>query len=276
MRGPFFIGQALSQGGGLRVPDSRVEVDMEAYTKGTELFSLSKTDISVRAFNIMSSRGCPYLCTYCSSWTVQGRGSRWRDFDNVIGEIRWLNKEYGATKFYLIDDNFIPKAKAVQLFNRLAELDAEIKDFELIVYNLSINATDYDTIDSMIGAGVNNLTFAIESGSKATQDKIKKWVKLDKALDLVAYAQSKSLHVRCFFVVGFPGETVSDMEETFQYAKKLGADYVISKFPIKNSELKIVCYKCNNSKNIFLYRVGYSSYASSLFSSDFDILYSPP
>ena len=200
-------------------------IDMEAYTKGTELFSLSKTDISVRAFNIMSSRGCPYLCTYCSSWTVQGRGSRWRDFDNVIGEIRWLNKEYGATKFYLIDDNFIPKAKAVQLFNRLAELDAEIKDFELIVYNLSINATDYDTIDSMIGAGVNNLTFAIESGSKATQDKIKKWVKLDKALDLVAYAQSKGLHVRCFFVVGFPEETASDMEETFQYAKKLGADW---------------------------------------------------
>jgi len=41
----------------------------------------------------------------------------------------------------------------------------------------------------------------------------------------------------------------------FQYAKKLGADYVISKFPIKNSELKIVCYKCNNSNQIFLYRI---------------------
>ena len=41
----------------------------------------------------------------------------------------------------------------------------------------------------------------------------------------------------------------------FQYAKKLGADYVISKFPIKNSELKMVCYKCNNSNQIFLYRI---------------------
>ena len=41
----------------------------------------------------------------------------------------------------------------------------------------------------------------------------------------------------------------------FSYAKKLGADYVISKFPIKNSELKIICYKCNNSSQIFLYRI---------------------
>jgi len=41
----------------------------------------------------------------------------------------------------------------------------------------------------------------------------------------------------------------------FKYAKKLGADYVISKFPIKNNELKIVCYKCNNSNQIFLYRI---------------------
>ena len=41
----------------------------------------------------------------------------------------------------------------------------------------------------------------------------------------------------------------------YQYAKKLGADYVISKFPIKNSELKIICYKCNNSKHLFLYKI---------------------
>ena len=41
----------------------------------------------------------------------------------------------------------------------------------------------------------------------------------------------------------------------FHYAKKLGADYVISRFPIKNNELKIVCYNCNNSKNLFLYKI---------------------
>jgi hypothetical protein len=41
----------------------------------------------------------------------------------------------------------------------------------------------------------------------------------------------------------------------FQAAKTLGADYIISKFPIKNNELKIVCYKCNNSNRLFLYKI---------------------
>jgi hypothetical protein len=41
----------------------------------------------------------------------------------------------------------------------------------------------------------------------------------------------------------------------FKYAKELGADYVISKFPIKNNKLKMICYKCNNSKYLFLYKI---------------------
>ena len=41
----------------------------------------------------------------------------------------------------------------------------------------------------------------------------------------------------------------------FQYAKQLGANYVISKFPINNSELKVICYKCNNSSQFFLYKI---------------------
>ena len=41
----------------------------------------------------------------------------------------------------------------------------------------------------------------------------------------------------------------------FKYAKKLGAKYVISKFPINNEDLEIACYKCNNSDNIFLYKI---------------------
>ena len=42
---------------------------------------------------------------------------------------------------------------------------------------------------------------------------------------------------------------------TNQHAKKIGADYVISKFPIENKNLKIICYECNNSKQIFLYEI---------------------
>jgi anaerobic magnesium-protoporphyrin IX monomethyl ester cyclase len=212
-------------------------IDMELYTKKTALFSLSKTDVSSRAFTIMASRGCPYLCTYCAAHTVQGRGSRWRDFKNVIDEIYWLNKNYGTIKYYLIDDVFVPKSKTLELFDLLGKVD--IEGFEIVILNMSINATDTKIIDAIASIGINTLTFAIESGSKVTQDNIKKWVNLDRAEELCRYSQSKNLNVRAMYVVGFPGETISDMEETFQYAKKLRANWSTFSVasPIPGSEM---------------------------------------
>jgi|ETNmetMinimDraft_26_1059896.scaffolds.fasta_scaffold26276_1 radical SAM superfamily enzyme YgiQ (UPF0313 family) len=198
-------------------------LDMGVYTKGTSLFSLSKTTLSVRAFSIMASRGCPYHCTFCASHTVHGRTPRWRSFQNVTDEIYWLNATYGVRKFYLIDDNYVPSTKAVELFNMLSEID--IEGFEIVIQNMSINATDHKIIDAIVKAGINNIAFAIESGSVVTQKRIKKNVKLNKAHDLVRYSQSKGLNVRIFYIIGFPRETVADMEETFQYAKSLGADW---------------------------------------------------
>ena len=69
-------------------------IDMGIYTGGTSFFSLSKTTLSVRAFSIMASRGCPYHCTFCASYTVHGKKSRWRSFENLKEEIYYLNKKY--------------------------------------------------------------------------------------------------------------------------------------------------------------------------------------
>ena len=198
-------------------------INMDKYSSETALFSLSKTTSSVRAFSIMASRGCPYSCTFCASASVHGRMPRWRDLKNVEDEIYWLNKTYGVTKFYLIDDNYVPKKKAVELFNLLSTI--KIENFEIVIQNMSINATDHDIIDAIVSAGINNIAFAIESGSKETQARIKKNVKLEKAIDLVSYSQKKGLNVRCFYIIGFPGESLAEMRETFEYAKRLGADW---------------------------------------------------
>jgi len=199
-------------------------IDMKLYTTGTSLFSLSKTTLSVRSFAIMASRGCPYHCTFCAAHTVHGRDQRWRSMYNVVDEINWLNKTYGVTKYYLIDDNFLPKSKVIEFFHTLSSIN--IKDFEVVIQNMSINSTDFEIIDAIIAANItNNIAFAIESGVSRIQKKIKKNVNLNKAIELVKYSQSRGLNVRCFFIIGFPGETVEEMKKTFEYAKKLGADW---------------------------------------------------
>ena len=171
----------------------------------------------------MTSRGCPNHCIFCAAHTVHGRTPRWRDIQNVVDEIYWLNSTYGVTKYYLFDDNFVPKSKALELFNALSDID--IPNFEIVIQNMSINATDFDIIDAITACKITNIAFAIESGSKKIQKKIKKNVLLNKAFDLVKYSQSKGLNVRCFYIIGFPGETIEDMKETFEYAKRLGANW---------------------------------------------------
>jgi anaerobic magnesium-protoporphyrin IX monomethyl ester cyclase len=198
-------------------------LDMEKYTSETIMFSLSRTTLSIPSFTIMSSRGCPNRCSFCASHTVHGYIPRWRDLQNVVDEIYWLNKAYGVKKIYLIDDNFLPKSKAVELFAVLSNIN--IKDFEIVIQNMSINAMSHEIIDKIVFAGINNIAYAIETGSKIVQARINKRVNLEKAFDIVRYSQTKGLNVRCFYIIGFPNETLKEMQETIEYAKQLEADW---------------------------------------------------
>ncbi len=201
---------------------SRV-LDMDLFTGRTSLFSLSKSSLSVKSFAVMGSRGCPVHCTFCAAHTIHGHAARWRTMDNITAEIRWLHDQYGVTKIYLMDDTFVPKRKAIELFTALAEL--EIPDFEIVIQNLSINHTDYDIIDAIARMKINNIAFAIETGSAVVQKRIKKYCNLGRAIELVQYCQRLKLNVRCFYILGFPGESIAEMQETIDYARKCGADW---------------------------------------------------
>ena len=72
---------------------------------------------------------------------------------------------------------------------------------------------------------------------------------LEKNVTLKRYYDNWGNRVYAFY------SDKNDLILNFQYAKKLGADYVISKFPIQNNNLKITCYNCNGSKEIFLYKI---------------------
>jgi len=72
---------------------------------------------------------------------------------------------------------------------------------------------------------------------------------LESNIELKAYYDDWGSRVYAFY------SNENNLMLNFHFAKKLGADYVVSKFPIENNELKMVCFKCNNSKNLFLYKI---------------------
>jgi radical SAM superfamily enzyme YgiQ (UPF0313 family) len=175
---------------------------------------------------IMTTRGCPFSCTFCASHTVHGRKLRFRSVENVIAEVKGLYEEHGVTTIIPEDDLFTGnRKKVIELLDAFEKID--IPNFELHFPNaLSVNTLHDDVMDALMRAGMSVTSIAIESGSDFVQREIiKKRVKLDRAREVVEYLRSRSVIVRCFFIVGFPGETKEQMMETVEFAKSLGADW---------------------------------------------------
>ena len=171
--------------------------------------------------SVVTSRGCPFKCTFCSAHKVFGRRYRYRSVDNVMKEIDMLVRDYGIKELLIEDDNLTLNAKrAEQLFDRMIE-----KKYDL-VWNTPNGVAAFTLteriLDRMKESGCVGLNLALESGNQYVIDNIiKKPLKLEKVVPLIKYARRIGLQVNTFFVVGLPGETIEQIRDTFSFARKM-------------------------------------------------------
>jgi len=169
---------------------------------------------------ILATRGCPYRCAYCSSpnmWTT-----KWiaRDPKLVADEIQDLVETWGARNFPFQDLTAIVKRQWVVDFCN-----------ELIARKLDITwqmptGTRCEVVDDEVAAllhasGGLSLNFAPESGSEAVRLKVAKQMTEKSLFNAVHAAVKNKLNTSVFFVLGFPGDRVSDFKETLKWARRL-------------------------------------------------------
>lgn len=179
-----------------------------------------------RKMQIMTSRGCPGRCTFCSAHTIQGRKVRFFSVERIIGEIKWFYEKYGISQFNIEDDLFTANKKRV--FEMLSELKKiNIEEIKLQLSSaVSVNTLDNEIIDALVDNGMTVCMLPIESGSPYVQKHIiNKNVDLEKAKRLVAYMRAKGVKVEAAFILGFPNETEELINESIEYAGKLNANY---------------------------------------------------
>lgn len=195
-----------------------------------------------RVEQIMTSRGCPFSCRFCSASNYFGHKFRARSVDNIMEEIDLLKSKYHIQEIQFTDDNLTAdKKRANELFKRLKE------------YNLSwctpngimIKTLDKEMISLMAESGAYQLTFAVESGNeRVLKDLIHKKVpSKEEVQKLTKFSQDKNIQVHATFIVGFPGETKDEINETLQYpfdVKFNSVSYFILT-PIPGSELYEEC-----------------------------------
>ncbi|MDR1921999.1 MAG: B12-binding domain-containing radical SAM protein [Candidatus Adiutrix sp.] len=200
-------------------------MDMEFYASHSNFNStLSVAPEKANSFSVMASRGCPVGCSFCASALMHGRRPRWRSLENISDEIIWLHNTWRINCIIILDDNFVPETKALDLFAMLRDLN--IPELHMIVLNMSVNHTTKAIIDALSEAGIVDLSLAVESASPEMQKKIGKNLDMKKLEYLVQYAKSKDMLIKLFFMIGFPGESAESMRQTVALAKRLDVDWI--------------------------------------------------
>jgi anaerobic magnesium-protoporphyrin IX monomethyl ester cyclase len=170
---------------------------------------------------VQTSRGCPYSCIYCDIPSL-GEG-RWRSRspEHVLGELQQLNDE-GYRSLYLTDDHFLINRK------RISAICQGIIDRKLQFYwgcEGRVDAVGIDQFPIMKEARCNFLAFGVEAGSQKVLDRLKKKQTPAQVEHAVSEAKRQGIgRVHGFFVVGSPGETKAEIQESFRFAARLQLD----------------------------------------------------
>lgn len=173
-----------------------------------------------RHMPILATRGCPYQCTFCSNPTMWTTRYNMRDPADVADEIQYLVNEYNVNNIDFFDLTAIIKKDWTLAFcNELKRRKLDIT-WQLPSGTRS-EALDHETLTALYDTGCRLITYAPESGSEKTLERIKKKLKLPRLTESIRMAKQIGHNVKINLIIGFPDERVADVLKTTWYSVKM-------------------------------------------------------
>ncbi len=164
------------------------------------------------AANIMTSRGCPFHCTFCATPNNWGRRVRGLTPENVLKEVEHVIEHYGAKVIWFYDDtfNYNPKRTA-EICDMIIERKLDIKWY----CEVRVDLMTRELTEKMAQAGMFYAGFGIESGNhRVAQDIVKKVATLEQARQFIDWALEYGVTPNPFFMFSHPTETWAEAQET--------------------------------------------------------------
>jgi anaerobic magnesium-protoporphyrin IX monomethyl ester cyclase len=180
-------------------------------------------DPHARAYTLVTSRGCPYQCVYCSK-PITGNTWRARSPADVVAEWKYLVREMGATEIGITDDVWNLKLDRAKEICRLLIAEGLADVPWVTVHGMRADHTDAELFHLMKQAGCKRVGFGVESGNQAVLDSIKKQQTLDDVRRAFKQARAARLQTMGFFIFGLPADTEETMEDTIRFALELNPD----------------------------------------------------
>jgi len=173
----------------------------------------------LKEIDIVTSRGCPYGCTYCTVRLVSGRTVRMRSALHVAGEIEYWHKR-GYSSLAIADDNFsYDKDRVHKICDEISARG--LAGLKLRCGNgLRADRIDGDLLKHMKEAGFCHIAFGVESGSDIVLKAMKKGEDARTLEKAIRTATELGFDVTLYFIIGLPQETKSTLEETYRLAAR--------------------------------------------------------
>jgi radical SAM superfamily enzyme YgiQ (UPF0313 family) len=200
---------------------------------------------------IVTSRGCPYQCTFCCARLSMGNRFRARSPENVVNEIEhWYKK--GWSIFDINDDIFtLNRNRAIKICKLISERGLDIQ-FNL--YNgIRVDTVDEELLRTLKAAGCKFISYGCESGNDRVLKVIKKGVEVKDVVNAVNITRKVGINHKVNFIIGHPTETYEEAMDDIRLAKVLKCNFVSFYNLIPYPGTEVYTWIENNKNARFIY-----------------------
>lgn len=225
-------------------PDSRFyphDIDLPLERSIFKNEPITRRDLGLTEAHVLASRGCIYNCAFCTAAKSVNPHmiARYRTYDSLSREIETLRKTHPEINcIRILDDLFLRDQRSVEL---AIELFSEVgMSWRSMAHILTFRDLPAEWLIQIRKSGCRELFIGIESGNDNTLKHIRKPFSSNIAYETITRILDAGIAVKCYFILGFPGETESELKDTFNlasrlqnYADKAGVELRISPFQFR-------------------------------------------
>ncbi len=167
---------------------------------------------------LITSRGCPSRCSFCSTPGFWGTRSRYRSAEHVLDELRLLQKKYGHVTVSFRDDTFTAdRRRTLDLCRAIIGSGLHI----LWDCQSRVNAVDEERLLWMRRAGCRHIQYGVESGSASVLRGLNKGIRMDQVLRACELTRRVGMELSVYLITGAHGETAADVEATLRLIRRI-------------------------------------------------------
>jgi len=193
-------------------------------------------------FPIITSRGCPFQCSFCTSSRILGKQYRERSTKNIGDELELLKNEFNADSFTFYDDTLTLDKK------RIFEICDEIKSRKINISwdcQTRVDQISEEVLAKMKQTNCQQVFFGAESGCQDVLDWVKKRTTVEQNEKAIKMAKKTGLFVAISIIIGYPGETSEMRKQTLEFIRRAEPDdvYLCFATPYPGTDLRLLVEK---------------------------------